>query len=240
MRSIVLDIGNTGGKYGIFEEDALVSQGSFKEQEGLPQQVATQSFDHAIIASVSGGAVEQIKAGLSVSGSIIVLSAQTALPVFNDYKTPETLGADRIAAAVAANYFFPGRNCLTIDAGTAITYDFINAQGYYQGGGIAPGIQMKFKALHNFTGRLPLVQQIKADFPLIGQTTQESLESGVLGGTVAEVEGIIEAYRQKSDHLVVILCGGDAGFFESTIKHPIFVIPELVLIGLQRILRHNV
>ncbi|PVY40520.1 type III pantothenate kinase [Pontibacter virosus] len=240
MRSIVLDIGNTGGKYGVFEEDALVSQGSFKEQEGLPQEVASQTFDNAIIASVSGGAVEQIKAGLSVSGSIIELSAQTALPVSNDYKTPATLGADRMAAAVAAHYFFPGRNCLTIDAGTAITYDFIDEHGHYQGGGIAPGIQMKFKALHNFTGRLPLVQGIHENFPLIGQTTQESLESGVLGGTVAEVEGMISAYRQKSDKLVVILCGGDAGFFESTIKHPIFVIPELVLIGLQRILRHNV
>lgn len=239
MRSIAIDIGNTGGKYGIFEEDALVAQGNFKEQEGLPQEVASQTFDNAIVASVSGGA-EQIKAGLSVSGSIVMLSAQTALPVSVDYKTPETLGADRIAGAVAANYFFPGRNCLVIDAGTAITYDFINAAGRYQGGGIAPGIQMKFKALHNFTGRLPLVQGIKEKFPLIGQTTQESLESGVLGGTVAEVEGIIGAYRQKSEQLVVILCGGDAGFFESTIKHPIFVIPELVLIGLQRILRHNV
>ncbi|WP_299989839.1 type III pantothenate kinase [uncultured Pontibacter sp.] len=239
MRSIAIDIGNTGGKYGIFEDDALVSQGSFKEQEGLPQEVASQSFDHAIIASVSVDAAK-IQAGLSVSGSIVLLSAQTALPVSNDYKTPETLGADRIAAAVAANYFFPGRNCLTIDAGTAITYDFIDERGHYQGGGIAPGIQMKFKALHNFTGRLPLVQGIHENFPLIGQTTQESLESGVLGGTVAEVAGIISVYRQKSDKLVVILCGGDAGFFESTIKHPIFVIPELVLIGLQRILRHNV
>lgn len=239
MRSIAIDIGNTGGKYGIFEEDALVSQGSFKEQEGLPQEVASQTFDHAIIASVSGDAAK-IQAGLSVSGSIVMLSAQTALPVSIDYKTPATLGADRIAVAVAAHYFFRGRNCLVIDAGTAITYDFIDERGHYQGGGIAPGIRMKFKALHNFTGRLPLVQGIHENFPLIGQTTQESLESGVLGGTVAEVEGIISAYRQKSDKLVVILCGGDAGFFESTVKHPIFVIPELVLIGLQRILRHNV
>jgi type III pantothenate kinase len=239
MRSVAIDIGNTGVKYGIFEEDALVSQGYFKEQEGLPQELQSQSFDHAILASVSGD-LEQIKAGLTVTGSTIVLSAQTALPVSNDYKTPETLGVDRIAGAVAAHYFFPGRNCLVIDAGTAITYDFTDAQGYYQGGGIAPGIRMKFKALHNFTGRLPLVQEIKADFPLIGKTTQESLESGVLAGTVAEVAGMIQAYRQKTDHLVVILCGGDAGFFESTIKHPIFVIPELVLIGLQRILRHNV
>lgn len=239
MRSIAIDIGNTGGKYGVFEQDALVSQGFFKEEEGLPQEVTSQTFDHAIIASVSGSAA-QIKAGLSVSGSIIELSGQTALPISNAYQTPQTLGADRIAGAIAANYFFPGRNCLVIDAGTAITYDFVDAQGCYQGGGIAPGIQMKFKALHNFTRRLPLVQEINTDFPLIGKTTQESLQSGVLGGTVAEVDGIIRAYQQESDHLVVILCGGDAGFFESNVKHTIFVIPELVLIGLQRILRHNV
>lgn len=240
MRSIAIDLGNTGGKYGIFETDALVAQGNFKEQEGLPQHVTVQVFDHAIIASVSGSAAEQIKRGLSVSGSSMMLSAQTALPVSNGYKSPETLGADRIAAAVAAHYFFPNRNCLSIDAGTAITYDFIDATGLYQGGGIAPGIQMKFRALHTFTGRLPLVQGIQENVPLVGQTTQESLESGVLAGTAAEVEGIIAAYRQKAEQLVVILCGGDAGFFESTIKHPIFVIPELVLIGLQRILRHNV
>ncbi|WP_018476408.1 type III pantothenate kinase [Pontibacter roseus] len=239
MRSLVIDIGNTGVKYGIFEEDAITAQGYFKEQEGLPQVLTSQTFDHAIVASVSGE-LESIKAGLSVSGSILELSAQTALPVSNDYKSPETLGADRIAAAVGAHYFFPERNCLVIDAGTAITYDFINAAGHYQGGGIAPGIHMKFKALHTFTGRLPLVQEIKAEFPLIGQTTQESLESGVLAGTLAEVEGIIRAYRRKTERLLVILCGGDAGFFESTLKDPIFVIPELVLIGLHRILKHNV
>lgn len=239
MRSVAIDIGNTGAKYAIFEEDALVTQGYFKEQEGLPQELASQSFDHAILASVAGD-LKHIKTGLSVDGSIIELSAQTALPVSNDYKTPHTLGADRIAGAVAAHYFFPGRNCLVIDAGTAITYDFIDADGHYQGGGIAPGLRMKFKALHNFTGRLPLVEEINKSFALIGQTTQESLESGVLAGTVAEVTGIIRAYRQKSERLVVILCGGDAGFFESTLKEPIFVIPELVLIGLHRILKHNV
>ena len=239
MRSIVIDIGNTGVKYGIFEEDVLLTQGSFKEQDGVPQELAAQSFDHAIVASVSGD-LEHMKAGLSVTGSIVEMSAQTALPVFNDYKTPQTLGADRIAGAVGANYFFPGRNCLVIDAGTAITYALIDAQGHYQGGGIAPGIRMKYKALHTFTGRLPLVQEIQNSFPFFGQTTQESLESGVLAGTVAEVEGMIRAYKQKADHLVVILCGGDAGFFESTIKERIFVIPELVLIGLHRILRQNV
>jgi type III pantothenate kinase len=239
MRSVAIDIGNTSAKYAVFEEDALVTQGYFKAQEGLPQELASQSFDHAILASVAGD-LKHIKTGLSVAGSIVELSAQTALPVSNDYKTPHTLGADRIAGAVAAHYFFPGRNCLVIDAGTAITYDFIDNEGHYQGGGISPGIRMKFRALHNFTGRLPLVEGIKESFPLIGQTTEDSLESGVLAGTVAEVEGIIRAYKQKSDRLVVILCGGDAGFFESNIKERIFVIPELVLIGLHRILKHNV
>ncbi|MDX5483101.1 MAG: type III pantothenate kinase [Hymenobacteraceae bacterium] len=239
MRSVAIDIGNTGTKYGIFEGDVLVKQGYFEGQEQLPPELLHQSFDHAIVASVAGG-TQHIQARLSVHGSFVELSAQTALPVSNHYKTPQTLGADRIAGAVGANYLFPGRNCLVFDAGTCITHDYIDSQGGYYGGGIAPGLTMKFKALHTFTQRLPLVQQIDSGFPLTGQTTQESIQSGVLAGTVAELNGIIQAYTENAADLVVILCGGDAGFFETKLKGRIFVIPELVLIGLHRILIHNV
>ncbi|WP_114777633.1 type III pantothenate kinase [Botryobacter ruber] len=239
MRSIAIDIGNTGTKYGIFEGEALVDQGYFENRQQLPPQLLHQSFDHAIVASVAGD-TQFIKTRLAVSGSFLELSAQTALPVRNGYKTPETLGADRKAVAVGAHYFFPGRNCLVIDAGTCITYDFTDSSGQYHGGGIAPGLGMKFKALHNFTGRLPLVQQTENAFSLIGQTTEESIRSGVLAGTLAEVKGIMAEYLQKAPDLVVILCGGDAGFFETNLKGRIFVIPELVLIGLQRILVYNV
>ena len=239
MHSIVLDIGNTSIKYGIFEGDALIKQGYAASFEELPQSLFQQTYEHAIVASVAGN-TESIKERLSVQGKLIELSAQTALPVINEYKTPETLGVDRIAAAVGARYFFPNRNCLVFDAGTCITHEFITSEGKYLGGAIAPGLAMKFKTLHTFTKRLPLVEQISEDYPLTGQTTQESIKSGVLNGTVAELNGIISQYTTLAADLVVILCGGDAGFFESKLKGRIFVIPELVLIGLHRILIYNV
>lgn len=239
MQNIVLDIGNTSIKYGIFEGDALVKQGHFKGLEEFPEELLQQPYENAVVATVAGN-TERIKERLFVQGKLIELSAQTALPVINEYKTPETLGVDRIAAAVGAHYFFRNRNCLVIDAGTCITHEFISDKGIYQGGGIAPGIAMKFKALHTFTKRLPLIEQISDENPLTGQTTQESIQSGVLNGTVAELNGIIQQYAAKAANLVVILCGGDAGFFESKLKGRIFVIPELVLIGLHRILIYNV
>jgi len=239
MRSVAIDIGNTGTKFGIFEADALVAQGHFEGREQLPEVLQNQTFDHAIVASVAQGA-QHIQQRLSVTGKLVELSAQTALPVCNLYKTPHTLGADRIAGAVGASYLFPRRNCLVFDAGTCITHDYIDSEGNYRGGGISPGLAMKFKALHTFTQRLPLVQRTEESFPLTGQTTEESILSGVLAGTVAELNGFVQAYTEKAADLVVILCGGDAGFFESNLKGRIFVIPELVLIGLHRILTHNV
>ncbi len=239
MRSIAIDIGNTGTKYGIFEKDMLSEQGYFPDKSQLPQELQNQTFDHAILASVAEES-HLIKQSLSVTGKRLELSPQTALPFTSLYKTPETLGADRKAAAAAATYFFPGRNCLVLDAGTCLTHDFIDSTGCYHGGGISPGLTMKFKALHTFTERLPLVQRAENDFQLTGQTTQESILSGVLAGTVAELNGLIAAYAEKAADLVVILCGGDAGFFENKLKGRIFVIPELVLIGLYRILVYNV
>ncbi|MHA6248636.1 type III pantothenate kinase [Pontibacter sp. CAU 1760] len=239
MRNLAIDIGNTGTKYGIFEGDALVAQGYFEGQDALPEALQAQVFDHAIIASVAQSGLP-MQQRLSVTGKLVELSAQTALPVSNLYKTPQTLGVDRIAAAVGANYLFPERNCLVFDAGTCITHDFVDQHGQYHGGGISPGLTMKFKALHTFTQRLPLVQRTGDAFPLTGQTTEESIRSGVLAGTVAELNGFIQAYSEKAVDLVVVLCGGDAGFFESNLKGRIFVIPELVLIGLHRILTYNV
>ena len=239
MQSIAVDVGNTGTKYGIFEEGNLIKQGYFQGAEEIPEEVVNHTFEHAIVASVAADAANY-SSRLSVTGTLVVLSAQTALPVLNEYKTPQTLGADRIAAAVGANYLFPGRNCLIFDAGTCITHEFVTSNGSYMGGGIAPGLRMKLKALHTFTERLPLVEQLPEIFPLTGQTTEESILSGVLAGSVAEMCGLIQQYTEKAPDLVVILCGGDAGFFESKLKRRIFVIPELVLIGLHRILTHNV
>ena len=239
MQRIAVDAGNTGTKYGIFKGNDLIKQGYFQGVENIPEEITSYTFEDAIVASVAADAANY-SARLSVTGNVTTFSAQTALPVLNNYKTPQTLGADRIAAAVGANYFFPGRNCLVFDAGTAITHEFVTSDGTYEGGGIALGIRMKLKALHTFTERLPLIDQIPDKFPLTGQSTQESILSGVLTGTVAELNGLIQLYSEKAPDLMVILCGGDAGFFESKLKGRIFVIPELVLIGLHRILTYNV
>lgn len=215
----------------------MAEQGVAPDAEQLLEKVKSWPIRHAIVASVA-----QPEPGLAENlphtGLLLEFNPTVPLPIQNLYRTPQTLGADRLAGVVGAVHLFAGQDCLVIDAGTCITYDLIDQQGRYHGGSIAPGIDMKFKALHTFTGRLPLIER-KAETPVTGQDTQEALQSGVMIGTVAEVQGIIQLYRQRYPALTVVLCGGDAAFFETKLKAPIFVIPELVLIGLHRILIHN-
>jgi type III pantothenate kinase len=168
----------------------------------------------------------------------ILLNHLLPLPIQINYKTPETLGVDRIAAVCGAIDIFPNRSSLVIDAGTAITYDFIDGHGNYEGGAISPGIEMRFEALHTFTERLPLVTK-NGDLTLIGNSTETCIRSGVLNGVVAEMEGIINNYKQLYPDLGVVLCGGNSFFFENRLKPTIFATPDLVLSGLNRILLHN-
>ena len=162
-----------------------------------------------------------------------------ALPIQNLYSTPETLGVDRIAAVCGAQTTFPNEKCLVIDMGSCITYDYLNEKGEYHGGSISPGLNMRFKAVHTFTAKLPLVKPL-ADPALIGTTTASNIQSGVINGLTEEIKGIISLYQHKFGNIRVILCGGDAHFFENKLKGVIFAIPELVLIGLNSILSHNV
>jgi type III pantothenate kinase len=145
---------------------------------------------------------------------------------------------------VAVAALFPKQNTLVVDAGTCITYDMLDAQATYFGGSISPGIQMRFRALHEFTGRLPLVSFSPEPTALVGTNTLSSLQSGVVNGVLAEVEGIITQYQQKYPQLNVVFCGGDANFFDSQLKNSIFAsnsscIPHLVLIGLNEIIHHQ-
>lgn len=152
--------------------------------------------------------------------------------------TPETLGKDRLAAVIAASNIFPGSDLLVIDAGTAITYDFINKDREYHGGSISPGINMRFKALNTFTGRLPLIDPEPFD-QLIGLNTHEAILSGVMNGARYEMNGIIEDYQLKFPHLKTILTGGDAIYFDKKLKSNIFVSSNLVILGLKLILKYN-
>ena len=168
----------------------------------------------------------------------MVFSHKTSLPICIKYKTPETLGLDRIANAVAANALFPNENVLSIQAGTCLVMDFVTKDAEYLGGSIAPDLEMRFSALHHFTKRLPLVKKQKINY-FIGKTTEESIRSGVLNGIADEINGAIERYREQFGELKIILTGGNKNDLENSIKSTIFAAPNLVLNGLHKILTFN-
>jgi type III pantothenate kinase len=235
--NLVVDSGNTRFKVGVFDGSELVLKEYFVLPEELKEFMNKKSFDHVLVSSVNHDPHEILTWSASI-GKKIVLSSSLTFPIIISYATPKTLGVDRIAAACGAFELFPEQDCLVIDAGTCINYEFLSRNKIYQGGGISPGISMRFDAMHTFTSRLPLVQPINKT-KLIGDSTESCMQSGVMNGIVAEVDGIIEGYKALFPEIRVILCGGDYSFFENRLKHPIFVAPDLVLSGLNRILRYH-
>lgn len=236
--NLVIDYGNSAAKVGIFDHQNLIDKRVFDSGEALEQFVADLTTDNIIVSSVKTNA-EVVASWVKAKGSKFILNKDLPMPVKNLYKTPETLGVDRLAGVCGAQQIFPFHNCLVIDAGTCITYDFLDKEGKYHGGGISPGLTMRFKAMQAFTARLPLVS-LTDQAKLIGDSTETSIQSGVMNGTVAEIEGIIQRYQSQFTDLKVILCGGDTLFFENKLKASIFASPELVLVGLNSILIYNV
>lgn len=236
---LVIDFGNSRTKTAIFNkreivELTIVENISIEQLAGLKQR-----FDirNCIVSSVTD-IPTKITNYLEQNFSFIELNHTTPIPVKNLYKTPETLGKDRLAAVVGAFYRFPKTNCLVVDAGTCITVDFIDSRGNYRGGSISPGINLRFKALHTFTKRLPLIH-IKNFDGFTGQTTEESILAGVLSGTISELRCTIQNYRDLYPALQVVVTGGDTIFFETKLKSNIFAAPNLVLEGLNEIMNFN-
>ncbi len=243
MKCLVIDLGNTNKKIALFDDLNLIA---VEQHSGFDQEILNGFISrnpgagYCILSSVvsfpSG-----IREFLSENFFFVEMNELTPLPVTIRYQTRNSLGSDRIAAAVAGSARFPGHDVLIINAGTCITYDFINKEKEYLGGGISPGIGMRFRALHTFTGKLPLISC--GDYPdseLTGDTTDGSIRSGVLNGTLAEVEGIGTRYRERWPELKIIVSGGDHKYFVKRLKISIFAHPNIVLSGLQQILSFNV
>jgi type III pantothenate kinase len=165
------------------------------------------------------------------------LCEQMQTPLVLDYRTPQTLGMDRVAAATGAYLLHPGKNLLVIDIGTAITFDFVDESGYYKGGNISPGPELRFKALHHFTGKLPLVNE-QGNIPALGYDTVTAIRSGVIEGIVREIDSYINDYEKKCN-VFTFLTGGYSFYFESKLKNPIFADENLVLRGLNEILNYQ-
>lgn len=235
--NLAIDIGNTQVKLALFENDSPVQ--IFYGEETLEEILAVNKVRNAIISKT--GHNEEIQDILRQHHVLtFFLTHDLKLPIKILYKTPETLGADRIAGSVACRQLYPQKNILRIDFGTCITYDFITAKGEYFGGAISPGMMMRFKSLNNYTAKLPLVDPMQfSSFELTGTDTPTSILSGVVNGITNEVSGIIKEYDARYSNLAVIATGGDSGWFATLLKCEIFARPHLVLEGLNYILNYN-
>lgn len=240
--NLVIDIGNT------FAKVAIVDEGRIIDRETRPQ------LDRATLLRLFELHPEIGRAILSTTrladpaleefiekkvGRLIRFDSRTPVPLRNRYATPETLGADRMAAAVGAWGRAPGRELLIVDFGSAITIDRVTAAGEYLGGNISPGMAMRFEALHRLTDRLPLCGAPAEAPVLTGQTTRQAIESGVVLGIVHEIEGYIDRIGGQNRDLTLFFAGRDANFFADKVKKTIFVTHDLVIEGLNRILEYN-
>lgn len=240
--NLVIDIGNTFGKMVVYSGSRVVfstkvaSASMAKTLEGLFLEYPT--IGHCILCVV-GHLDLEVQSFLKKHTQLVQVSAQIKLPFKNVYKTPETLGADRMALVAAAAFKFPNANCLVVDAGSCITYDFLSANGFYKGGGISPGLQMRFKAMHEHTKMLPLLQAKEIDYSL-GTSTEESLLAGAINGVVYEMDGWCNSLRAQYKDLKVVLTGGDAQFLSKRLKNTIFTHSNFLAEGLRLLLDYNI
>lgn len=238
---LVIDIGNTWQKAAIFNAKgdlADLFQSRLLIPEELQPLLARHSVQAAIISSV-GNAHPQLSEWLAGQMRTLTFSTRLRLPLTIGYHTPETLGTDRIAAAIGANALYADTPVLVIQAGTCLVTDFVSRDNEYQGGSISPGLRMRCAALPHFTAHLPLVEP-RQSAPLTGQTTEESILSGTVNGFLFEIEGFIQRYQAQYPDLITLLTGGDAPLLSGMIKNRIFAAQNLVLLGLFKTLILNV
>jgi type III pantothenate kinase len=240
--NLVADIGNSRSKIVIFSGKEMVESFAFDELSINTLKDLRERFpaiENGILSTVSDpdpAIVDYFKSAFSF---FLELSPRTPVPIRNNYLTPDTLGRDRLAAAIGALELFPGKDLLVIDAGTAVTFDLIEGNGTFAGGNISPGLRSRFRALHEFTSKLPLTKETET-CPALGLTTDDAIRAGVINGMLYEIDGTIDTFKKKLPGLQPVLTGGDALFFERRLKNPIFVKSEITLIGLNRILEYNV
>ncbi|MDX2247483.1 MAG: type III pantothenate kinase [Bacteroidia bacterium] len=242
---LAIDIGNTRTKIGLFQQNEMVRNWNVPSadlEKNLADCLSEINFTGELSCGwMSVGTTQAIESfavwsALPFPVNIRPIKVTDPLPIKNHYSTPHTLGIDRIVAVVGAKAQAPESAVLVIDAGTAITYDFATAEGVYLGGGIAPGVNMRFKALHTFTARLPLISA-EGDTPLVGYSTETSIRSGVINGMREEISGIINRYRATfGDPFTVFLTGGDLHLFENHLKNLNFADVFLTLKGINHIL----
>lgn len=239
---LAVDIGNTRIKGAVFEGATLLENFVFLKTE-LQKNIQNilekhKNITHLVVASVSD--VEKQSFSLFEKDvNIHFLSNNDSFPFVNCYQTPKTLGIDRLVLAAGATLQFPGQNRLVIDAGTCVTYDFIDENNNYMGGAISPGLQLRYEALHHFTAKLPLLS-LQSPQHLIGNSTAESIHSGVVNGLAFEIDGVINQYKAQFSNFIIILTGGDTEFLAKRLKNTIFANSNFLLESLNQTFQYTI
>lgn len=239
--NLIIDIGNTSTKIAVFSNGKLISKKRIDPKDFLETikniLLRYKNISKGIISSVGSlrkKDVEFIKSKID----LLELTHQLNFPFKNLYKTPKTLGVDRLALVSASVEKYSSKNVLIIDAGTCITYDFITKDNHYLGGAISPGLNTRYKSLNNLTANLPLLKPKSVKY-VIGNSTTQSIHSGVVNGVLFEIDGVIDDYKEKFTDLTVILTGGDCISLSKQLKNSIFANSNFLLEGLNYIVEYN-
>ncbi|MDO3640689.1 type III pantothenate kinase [Mucilaginibacter sp. L3T2-6] len=243
--ALVIDIGNTFTKIAVFAQAKVLHTEQHKQpDEGIINNILSgYPVKKAIISSVKKE-IEEWQNVLAKKIKLIYFNTGMTSGITNHYLTPQTLGLDRLAAVIGAYHLYPGKSNMVIDGGTCITYDWVDAAGNYFGGSISPGLNMRYKALNNYTAGLPLVEADETFAAISGNDTKSAILSGVQNGIKYELEGFIKSYKKKGEELNIVLTGGDSYFFDTLLKNSIFaacikIEPQLVLKGLNAAIQTN-
>lgn len=238
---LVIDIGNSNCKIGLFDGKELLEKRIFPNEtiENEIIKFLKPNLSIEVIVSNVGKISEALIEHLTNFNHVLYFNSKTPIPINNNYLSPETLGNDRLCGAIGAQSKFPGLPILVIDVGSCITYDFIDKNKHFMGGSISPGIGIRLKSLQQFTERLPLIKNEDINY-LTGNTTKESILSGVINGIIFEIDGFINTYKEKHEDLKTLITGGDAPYLAKKLKNPIFADPDLVLLGLNCILDYQI
>ncbi|PKW28527.1 type III pantothenate kinase [Flavobacterium lindanitolerans] len=239
---LAIDVGNTRIKGAVFENDSLLGYFIFlkkdfrKNIEKILKDFPKTAF--LVVASV-GSLDKNDFLDFGEKLKVHFISHEDSFPFVNLYETPKTLGMDRMVLAAGAVLQFPKQNRLVIDAGTCITYDFVDENDNYLGGAISPGLRLRYEALHNFTARLPLLE-LDSPKSIIGNSTSQSIHSGVVNGAVNEIDGFINDYKQHYSKFTIILTGGDAEFLAKRLKNTIFANSNFLLESLSHLFQYKI
>jgi type III pantothenate kinase len=228
---LTIDVGNTQIKSAVFEQDTLIEKFVFLLSDfQISIEKILKKFDKISVLVISSvGKLENDALNVfSDKVKIYVINRDKVFPFVNNYATPNTLGIDRAVLASGAVLQYPNQNRLVIDAGTCVTYDFIDAQNVYHGGAISPGIRLRYEAMHNYTAKLPLLE-LEEPENLVGNSTKESMHSGVVNGLTFEIDGYIDGLKSQNENFIIILTGGDANFLAKRLKNTIFANSNFLL-----------